>query len=96
METILYIIAKVISLMLSAISLAMSARVIMQIIARMSSYDIEGNKIYIFCYAVTELFVTPFRYLCAKFNLFTGTPIDAPFFIAYISIVLLNGMMPII
>ena len=96
MEAILYIFAKVSSLMLSAISLAMSARVIMQIIAQMSAWDIQGNKIYVFCYAVTEIFVTPFRYLCAKFNLFTGTPIDAPFFIAYITIVLLNGMLPII
>ena len=96
MEAIFYIIAKVISLMLSAISLAMSARVIMQIVAQMSSWDIQGNKIYIFCYAVTEIFVTPFRYLCAKFNWFTGTPIDAPFFLAYISIVLLNGFLPII
>ena len=96
METVLYIIAKVISLMLSAISLAMSARVIMQIIARMSSYDIEGNKIYIFCYAVTELFVTPFRYLCAKFNLFTGTPIDVPFFIAYLTLMVLNTFLPVI
>lgn len=96
MEAIFYIIAKVISLMLSAISLAMSARVIMQIVAQMSSWDIQGNKIYVFCYAVTEIFVTPFRYLCAKFNWFTGTPIDAPFFLAYISIVLLNGFLPII
>lgn len=96
MEAIFYIFAKVISLMLSAISLAMSARVIMQIIAQMSSWDIQGNKIYVFCYAVTEIFVTPFRYLCSKFNLFTGTPIDAPFFIAYITIVLLNGFLPII
>jgi uncharacterized protein YggT (Ycf19 family) len=68
----------------------------MQIIAQMSSWDIQGNKIYVFCYAVTEIFVTPFRYLCSKFNLFTGTPIDAPFFIAYITIVLLNGFLPII
>ena len=96
METIFYIIAKVISLMLSAISLAMSTRVIMQIVSRMTSYDIEGNKFFVFCYAVTEIFVTPFRYVCARFNLFTGTPIDAPFFIAYMSIVLLQGFLPII
>ena len=96
METVFYLIAKVISLMLGAISLAMSTRVIMQIVARMSAYDIEGNSFYIFCYAVTEIFVTPFRYLCAKFNLFMGTPIDAPFFIAYMTIVLLNSILPII
>ena len=48
MEMVFYIIAKVISLMLAAISLAMSTRIIMQIVARMTSYDIEGNKFFIF------------------------------------------------
>ena len=96
MESVFYLIAKVISLMLGAISLALSTRVIMQIVARMSSYEIEGNPFYVFCFAVTEIFVTPFRYLCAKFNWFTGTPIDVPFFIAYMSLVILNGLLPII
>ena len=96
MEAILYIIAKVISLMLSAISLAMFVRVIMEIVSRVSSYDIGGNKFYIFCYTVTEFFVTPFRYLCARFNLFTGTPLDVPFFMAYLSLSLLQGILPII
>ena len=82
--------------MLGAFSLAMSTRVIMQIVARISSYDIEGNPFYIFCYAVTEIFVTPFRYLCAKFNLFTGTPIDVPFFIAYLTLMVLNTFLPVI
>lgn len=96
MEAIVYITAKVISLMLSAVSLAMSARVIMQIVSQLTSYDIQGNRVYVFCYTVTEIFVTPFRYLCDKFNLFRGTPIDAPFFIAYLTIVFLNGLLPII
>ncbi len=96
MQTIFYIIAKVISLMLSAISLAMSARVIMQLVSMITSRDISGNKFYVFCHAVTEIFVTPFRYLCARFNLFQSTPIDAPFFIAYLSIALLQSFLPII
>ena len=96
METIFYIIAKVISLMLRAMSLAMFSRVIMELVSRLSSYDVQGNKFYIFCYAVTEIFVTPFRYLCAKFNIFTGTPIDAPFFIAYFTLAILQGLLPII
>ena len=96
MEAIFYIIAKVISLIISAISLAMFSRVIMELVARMTSHDIEGNKFFVFCYTVTEIFVTPFRYLCARFNLFQGTPIDAPFFIAYLTISLLQGFLPII
>ncbi len=96
METVFYIIAKVISLMLSAISLAMFSRMIMELVSRMTSYDMEGSKIFIFCYTFTEIFVTPFRYLCAKFNLFQRTPIDAPFFIAYITVSLLLSFLPII
>lgn len=96
MEAILYITAKVISLSLSAISLAMSARVIMQIISQITSHDLQENKVYIFCYALTEIFVAPFRFMCDRLNLFVGTPIDAPFFIAYISIALLNMFLPII
>ena len=96
MEAILYVTAKVISLMLSAISLAMFVRVILQLVSMLTSFNLEGNKFYVFCYAITELVVTPFRYLCAKFNLFTGTPIDAPFFIAYLSISLLQSFLPMI
>ena len=96
MEAIFYIFAKVISLMLSAISFAMLVRVIMQLVSAMTSFKAEENKFYIFCFAVTEIFVTPFRYLCAKFNLFTNTPIDAPFFIAYISLSLIQAILPII
>ena len=96
MEAIFYVTAKVISLMLSAISLAMFVRVILQLVSMLTSFNIEGNKFYIFCFAITEIFVTPFRYLCAKFNLFTGTPIDAPFFIAYLSISLLQSFLPMI
>lgn len=96
MEAILYITAKVISIMLSAISLAMFARMILQIVSMLTEFDAEGSKLFIFCVAITELFVTPFRYICAKFNLFTATPIDAPFFIAYIFISLLQSFLPII
>ena len=96
LEIVLYVTAKVISLMLSAISLAMFARVIIQLVAALTQRNVESNKLYVFCFAVTEIFVTPFRYLCAKFNLFTGTPIDAPFFIAYLTITILQSFLPII
>ena len=96
MEAVLYITAKVISLLLNAISLAMFVRMILQIVSMMTSFDAENNKFFIFCVAITELFVTPFRFLCAKLNLFTGSPIDAPFFIAYIFIALMQSFLPVI
>ena len=96
MEAIFYIAAKVVSLTLSAVALAMFARVIMQLVSMITSFNAEGNKFYIFCFAVTEIFVTPIRYLCARFNLFTGTPIDAPFLITYLIISILQSFLPII
>ena len=96
MEAVFYITAKVISLMLSAISLAMFARVIMHLASMLTSFNAEGNKFYVFCFAVTEIFITPIRYVCAKLNLFTNTPLDAPFFIAYLLISLLQSLLPII
>ena len=96
MEAVFYITAKVISLFLSAVSLAMFLRVIMQLVSMLTSFKADENKFYIFCFALTEIFVTPFRFLCAKFNLFTNTPIDAPFFIAYLFISLLQSLLPIL
>lgn len=96
LETTLYIFAKVISLFLSAISLTMFLRVILQLVATLTGKSPEENRLYIFCYALSETFVMPFRFLCAKLNLFTNTPIDAPFFIAYLAITILRGALPII
>lgn len=96
MEAIFYITAKVISLMITAATTAMFARVIMQLLSMMTSFNAEGNKFYIFCFTITEIIVTPIRFLCAKFNLFTGTPIDAPFFITYLLLSLLQSFLPII
>jgi hypothetical protein len=96
MEAVFYITAKVISIFLSAVYFAMLVRVILQLVSMLTSFNAEGNKFYIFCFAITEIFVTPIRYLCERFNLFTNTPIDAPFFIAYLLISILQSFLPII
>ena len=49
MEAVFYIFAKVVSLMLSAISLSMLVRVILELVSRMTSYDAEGSKVFAFC-----------------------------------------------
>lgn len=96
MKAVFYITAKVISIFLSAVSFAMLVRVILQLVSMLTSFNAEENKFYIFCFAITEIFVTPIRYLCERFNLFTNTPIDAPFFIAYLLISILQSFLPII
>ena len=58
--------------------------------------DRETNKAYRIFATVSEVFVYPFRVIMAKFNLFQGTPIDMPFFIAYIFVSLISLFLPIL
>jgi hypothetical protein len=95
-EAILYTIAKVASLALGAVSWMMLIRVMLELVGRVTTYDISENKIYIFSYAVSEAFVAPFRYLCVKLNVFQGTPIDVPFFMAMLTIMILQNLFPLI
>ena len=95
-EAILYIIAKVTALALGVVSWMMLIRVLLELVGRLTSYDIGSNKIYIFSYAVSEAFIAPFRYICVKLNIFQGTPIDVPFFMAMLTIMILQNLLPII
>ena len=56
-EAILYIIAKVTALALGVVSWMMLIRVVLELVGRVTSYDIGSNKIYIFSYAVCAAFV---------------------------------------
>ncbi|MBQ2793933.1 MAG: YggT family protein [Clostridia bacterium] len=90
MEYFFYVFARVVSIGLSALSLAMVLRVILQFFAS------EDNKFVIFCYAVTEPFIIPIRVIMEKLNIGQSSPIDIPFFIAYIIIMLLQMLLPIV
>lgn len=90
-EVLFYIIAKVVEIYLSVVSLAMLLRVVLQFFV-----DVETNKIFMLCVLVSETFVFPFRGIMAKFNLFTDTPIDMPFMIAYLAVVAITTFLPII
>ena len=91
MEQVLYIFAKTVALFLRAISLCMFMRVILQLFVRA-----EDNKLMAFFTTVSEFFVFPFRVIMAKFNIMQGTPIDAPFFVAYLFIAIISMFLPII
>lgn len=91
MEAILYIIAKVVALGLDAISICMFLRVILQFFV-----DTQNNRLYAICVTVSEFFVMPFRAIMAKFNIMQNTPIDMPFFFAYIFIFVISMLMPAI
>ena len=90
METVFYVIAKGVSILLSVVSIAMFMRVILQFFAD------EGNKLVIFCYAITEPFIIPVRVLLAKMNVGQDSPLDIPFFVTYLIISVLQMLLPIV
>ena len=90
MEYVFYIVAKVVSVGISALSLAMFLRVILQF------FVADDNKFIIFCYAVTEPFIIPIRVIMEKLNVGQNSPIDIPFFVAYIFITILQMLLPIV
>jgi uncharacterized protein YggT (Ycf19 family) len=90
MELIFYFLAKVIDLILGLVSFAMIGRMLLPFFCR------EDNKILLFCAALSEPFVIPFRFLFAKFNIAENLPIDLSFTAAYMVIVLLRMFLPVI
>ncbi|MBR7116675.1 MAG: YggT family protein [Clostridia bacterium] len=91
METVLYIIAKVVEIFLSLMSFAMLMRVLLQFFV-----DITENKLYSLCVVLTEPIVIPFRLLFAKFNIAENSPLDVPFMVAYLALTGLTMFLPII
>ncbi len=91
MEEILYILAKTIEMFLGIVSFCMFMRVILQLFV-----DAENNKLFLVCATVSEFFVLPFRYIMNKLNIMQDTPIDAPFMVAYLFIVVIELFLPVI
>ena len=89
MEAILYIFAKTIKLFLSGVSLCMFMTVILQFFV-----DRDNSRAYRFFGTVSEVFVYPFRAVLAKLHLFEKTPIDMAFLVAYLSLALINMLLP--
>lgn len=90
MEYVFYIVAKIVSIGLSVLSIAMFLRVILQFFAS------EDNKFVLFCYAITEPFIIPIRAIMDKMNIGQNSPIDIPFFVAYIILTILQMLLPVV
>ena len=90
-DALFYILAKVVEIYLSVVSLAMLLRVILQFFV-----DVEENKLFTLCVVVSETFVFPFRGIMSKFNLFNNTPLDMPFMIAYLALIAITTFLPVI
>lgn len=91
METVFYILAKVVSIFLSAVSFTMFLRMILSFFV-----NTEENFLYTLCCYISEPFILPFRLLCAKFGIGQNSPIDIPFMAAYLGLVLISMFLPVI
>ena len=88
MEQVLYLISTTVSVFLSMLLLFMLVRAV----ASWFLAD-EENTFTVILFAVTEPFIFPVRYLCDKFEWFSGWPIDMPFFITYILLAVLSALL---
>lgn len=91
METIVYIFAKAVEIMLSLISLGMLLRVLLQFFV-----NVEENNFYAFCVMVTEPFIFPFRLILSKLNIGQDSPFDFAFLFAYFALTALSMFLPVI
>ena len=91
MTTVLYFIAKLISILLEVVSTAMLIQALM-------SFFMPGddNRFYLFLHAITEPFVMPVRFILNKLGLLEDSPIDWSFFTTYMLLSLLEMLLPVI
>ena len=88
---ILYLLAKLVEITLSLVSLTMVLRMLLPLFGM----D-EDNKFYILCCFVSEPFVVPVRYVLAKLNIGQNSPLDFSFMLAYLVICLIRLFLPVI
>ncbi|MBQ9084602.1 MAG: YggT family protein [Clostridia bacterium] len=90
METILYILAKVVDIYLSLCSLALLLRVILPL------FSDEDNVVLRLSIMVSEPIILPFRLLLSRFEFVQNSPFDVPFFVGYIALSVGRLFLPII
>ena len=90
MDIVIYIIKQTAVALLGVVDFAMLLRAIM------SWFDQTGeSKISMFLYAITEPLILPVRRLCEKLNWFQGTPLDMPFMITLILILIAQSLLEV-
>ena len=91
MIEVLFIIAKTISLLLEAVSLAMLLRMILPFFL-----EPEESRLYTLMFCVSEPFIAPVRMIMIKLNIGQNSPIDWSFFVTYILLSVLQMLLPVI
>ena len=89
METLFFILAKIIRICLDLTSLAMMVRMLLPLFT-----DAEDSKINEICCYISEPFVAPVRAVMYKMNIGQSSPIDWGFFVAYFILWILRSFLP--
>ena len=72
-------------MLVDVLDLAMLIRAVLSWFDPMQDMKLSG-----FLYMITEPIILPFRKLCAKNHWFEGSPLDVPFFMALLALMLLG------
>ena len=90
MEEILYVVSNVVRIGIWGLDLAMMARMIM------SWFPMEPNVFTELVFNLTEPLIYPVRALFRRLNWFTDSPLDIPFLVTSICLVLLGSAITFI
>ena len=84
----LYVIALCVVIFLYVVDIAMLGRAVL------SWFPTDGpTRIGAFLYVVTEPVILPIRHLCARFGWFQGTPLDMPFLITSLLMMMASSFL---
>ena len=89
MEVILLILARTVSIWLSAVSIAMIIRMLLPFFT-----NPEESKLYVLSFAVSEPAVIPVRALMAKMDIGQNSPFDIAFTVTYFLIFIIRLFLP--
>ena len=85
----LHIFARIIAIVLDAVSLAMFIRAILPFFV-----NVEDSRIYMFLVFITEPFLIPVRFFLSKFKAIQNSPIDWSFTVCYLIIAFIRLVLP--
>ena len=85
------IFARTIGLILQLVSFSMLLRMILPFI-----FNPEESRLYALAYCISEPFIAPVRFVMVKMNVGQNSPIDWSFFVTYILIWVIEGLLPIV
>lgn len=90
MAIALYLLRSTVITLIGVIEFAMFARAIL------SWFDQTGeSKLSMFLYAVTEPVILPVRKLCERMHWFEGVPIDIPFMLTWLILMIVQLMLEV-